>query len=105
MMDEKQRLYIFDNVKAILIFLVVFQHYLMYRDEKGIVECITTYIALFHMPMFIFVSGLFHKNIFIWKRISQLFVMYAIYNISLAVINRTACVSQINGAAWFCLHC
>lgn len=54
----KNRMYKFDNIKAVLIFLVVFGHFL---------ECVFGYkdlylfIYTFHMPLFIFVSGYFAK--------------------------------------------
>lgn len=54
----KNRIYKFDNIKAILIFLVVFGHFL---------ECVSghkdlyLFIYTFHMPLFIFVSGYFAK--------------------------------------------
>ena len=55
------RISYFDNVKFILILLVIFGHVLplnyYYPVERGIYN----FIFLFHMPLFIFISGYFTK--------------------------------------------
>jgi fucose 4-O-acetylase-like acetyltransferase len=59
---QKQRSYMFDNLKALLIFLVVLGHMfsLMHNDVTiSLYRCIYS----FHMPLFIFVSGYFSKNL------------------------------------------
>ncbi len=60
----QERLYKFDNLKGILIFLVVFAHFLAYVDG---VKILRLTIYSFHMPMFLFISGYFasfdRKNI------------------------------------------
>lgn len=59
----KPRIYKFDNIKAILIFLVVVGH--MTTDYVSDYQCVrwfTLWIYSFHMPAFIFVSGLLHKK-------------------------------------------
>lgn len=52
------RNYKFDNIKGILILLVVFAHFI-----EGIsnTEYVYKFIYIFHMPLFIFVSGYFGK--------------------------------------------
>lgn len=48
-----------DNAKGILIFLVLIGHFIMtYRPLKPIFDS----IYLFHMPAFLFISGLFSKK-------------------------------------------
>ena len=55
-----ERLYKFDNLKAILIFLVVFGHFLELVEGHNLLY-LTIYS--FHMPLFLFVSGYFaHFN-------------------------------------------
>jgi fucose 4-O-acetylase-like acetyltransferase len=57
------RVALWDNLKAVLIFLVVFAH--LSRRINGdypVMAGIFFFIYLFHMPAFIFVSGLFCKN-------------------------------------------
>jgi fucose 4-O-acetylase-like acetyltransferase len=53
----------FDNVKFILIFLVVAGHYCRNYRESVIMLGINDFIYSFHMPLFIFISGYFSKEI------------------------------------------
>lgn len=60
---EKKRIYKYDNVKALLIFLVVIGHMTTdYVSDSHMVRWITLWIYTFHMPAFIFLSGLVHKQ-------------------------------------------
>lgn len=59
----KQRIYRYDNVKAFLIFLVVVGHMTTdYVSDSHLVRWTTLWIYTFHMPAFIFISGLVHKQ-------------------------------------------
>ena len=61
----KERSLIWDNYKGILIFLVVFAHFLYAHSVEypsGIVHKVVTFIYLFHMPAFVFISGYFGKS-------------------------------------------
>ena len=59
----KQRIYKYDNVKALLIFLVVIGHMTTdYVSDSFLVRWTTLWIYMFHMPAFIFISGLVHKH-------------------------------------------
>lgn len=53
----------FDNAKFILIFLVVFGHFLQtfIADYAG-VRVLYIYIYTFHMPAFVLISGFFAKS-------------------------------------------
>ncbi|MGN0721801.1 MAG: acyltransferase family protein [Anaerovoracaceae bacterium] len=51
-----------DNIKGILIFLVVFAHCLYGLTDKDINAEIVQFIYYFHMPAFVFVSGYFSKT-------------------------------------------
>lgn len=63
MLILKERIYQFDNAKAILIFLVVIGHMTSdYVSDSYMVRAVTLWIYLFHMPAFIFLSGLVHKR-------------------------------------------
>ncbi len=59
---EKHRLYLFDTAKFILIFLVIFGH--MMEGNRALSYNSELYgcIYLFHMPLFIFISGFFSKR-------------------------------------------
>lgn len=69
-MNEKRRSAYWDNVKVLLIFLVVLGHYFgygfVYGDLSGgrwlIPNGIYGFVYMFHMPLFAFVSGFFSKN-------------------------------------------
>lgn len=65
---EKNREYLFDNIKAVLILLVVVVHLSAYvrKDMKMVSESIDFVMAVFcafHMPLFMFISGYFSKNL------------------------------------------
>ncbi len=61
----KSRDYQMDNIKGILIILVVFGH--MFLAITSGFSWITTLIYSFHMPVFIFLNGLFSKNVTVKK--------------------------------------
>ena len=59
----KKRIAIWDNLKFLLIILVVFGHYAQHvKHNSAVLQglCLSTY--LFHMPLFIFVTGMFSKR-------------------------------------------
>lgn len=60
---NKERSAYWDNIKGILILLVVFAHILYYlRDMSAGIAMTVELIYLFHMPAFVFVSGYFGKS-------------------------------------------
>lgn len=63
-MNTKTRDYLFDNYKALLIFLVVIGHFLepCYENNMFLHSC-KWLIFSFHMPAFIFISGFFSKKV------------------------------------------
>lgn len=61
-MVEKKRNPLFDNVRVMLICLVVFGHAIeQLRFEDGLFLGIYNFIYFFHMPVFVFCSGAFAK--------------------------------------------
>lgn len=76
----------FDNLKAVLILLVVLGHILseMVEENKWIAT-IYMFVYLFHMPAFILVSGYFSKVVKtkkdVWKLIKKFLVPYAIFQV------------------------
>lgn len=68
--------YKFDNIKFILIFLVVFAH-LLRLLEGDIANYLCFFIYTFHMPVFVFVSGYFDK--FSMKKIKRYVILYLIW--------------------------
>lgn len=64
----QERKYKFDNLRFILMFLVVFGHFLALQDEYSLYR----FIYSFHMPAFIFISGYFAK--YSRRRILEVFL-------------------------------
>lgn len=58
----KQRIFLFDSIKFFLIFLVVFGHMMESNRAVSYNGQIYGWIYLFHMPLFIFISGYFSKQ-------------------------------------------
>ncbi len=57
------RIYLWDNIKFLLILLVVMGHLAdCYTDVSTTCRRIYLFIYSFHMPLFLFISGLFHKD-------------------------------------------
>ena len=80
---KKEREYKYDNIKAMLIFFVVFGH-LLEMLSGNVSNKIYIFIYTFHMPIFIYISGYFSKGnmksiakftyiYLIWQTISYLF--------------------------------
>ncbi len=64
-MKENSRIYKFDNLKFFLILMVVIGHTADFvPDWKKItvLALVRTFVYAFHMPLFIFISGLFYKD-------------------------------------------
>lgn len=90
-MDQKERIYYWDNLKCFLIFLVVLGHFLIPINDRGrsLGSCYYL-IYFFHMPAFVFVSGFFSKH-YIEKgkgspditKIMGFLILYIIYKIFL----------------------
>lgn len=59
---ENKRIMLWDNLKFFLICLVVIGHFVDYYIESDIYKSIFIFIYSFHMPLFIFAAGLFHRN-------------------------------------------
>ncbi len=58
------RNYLFDNLRALLIFGVVLSHVLTKKlGDIAILDTIYFFLFFFHMPAFVFISGYFSKNV------------------------------------------
>lgn len=73
----KERVALWDNVKFFLMITVVVCH-LVALDTEGshLFRCVFMFITAFHMPLFIFISGLFHKNKNIKEKVISYFAVY-----------------------------
>lgn len=62
-MNDNNRIAIYDNVKFFLMVLVVVGHFVdPYVNESAGYRSIFIFIYSFHMPLFFFISGQFHRN-------------------------------------------
>lgn len=80
----KKRNYLLDNLKVILIFSVVFGHTIEYYiNQNDVLRGIYMYIYVFHMPLFIYISGYLSKKSSksTTKIISSLLIPYVFFNI------------------------
>ena len=59
----KNRIFLWDNLKFFLICCVVVGHFAdQYTDVSNAYGSIFLFIYSFHMPLFIFISGLFYND-------------------------------------------
>lgn len=82
----KERDYYFDNVKFILILLVVVGHAIEPLVNTNLnLKAVYIFIYTFHMPLFILVSGYFAKNItadhYFLKTVRRILVPYLIFQV------------------------
>ena len=82
-MEKRQREYLFDNYKVLLIVLVVVGHFIEpCYDQNPFLYELKWGIVAFHMPAFIFISGYFSMKIpSVKKLISGLVIPYFVYEI------------------------
>ncbi len=86
--DRSQRDLRLDNVRGILIILVVIGHFLLPLQESNtrLITGILYVIYVFHMPCFVIVSGYYAKSVykngrFRWGKAVQIFWLYFVYEI------------------------
>ncbi|MGL5675280.1 MAG: acyltransferase family protein [Cellulosilyticaceae bacterium] len=78
-----ERNHLLDNLKGLLIFLVVFGHSLeSFKDDSIIIHTLYAFIYLFHMPAFVFISGYLSKNVDKARETAfkNLFIPFLIFN-------------------------
>lgn len=90
---SRQRIALFDNLKGLLIILVVFGHMMhpIHNDNPVLSACFDI-IYLFHMPLFVLLSGLFAKSTYRdgrlnIDRIISFAVLGIVFQIALLLVN------------------
>lgn len=79
-MTAKKRIAKWDNVRLFLIFCVVLGHIISYVDLKGAsMDKAYLFIYAFHMPAFVFLSGLFSKRTIQNRRYDKAFLFLQLY--------------------------
>ena len=88
--NSKNRYNIFDNIKGILIFSVVFGHFLWKYSsyhKNSITRKIVVFIYSFHMPTFVFISGfLSSENSTKISNAFKLLILYYIFNYAFSLL-------------------
>ena len=103
------RIALWDNLKFILITLVVAGHFAdQLTDYSSIYSSIYLFIYAFHMPLFIFISGYFHSDRNTTKKVLFYTSLGFLYKIVSFLIDRLNGDSQYifnlladSGLAWF----
>lgn len=95
----KTRIALWDNCKFLLVYLVVLGHVAnqMVDTARG-VRIVFMLIYLFHMPAFVFISGLFSKRNINEKRYTHIFeylLLYIFFNVYMGLV-RMAILGEIN---------
>jgi len=76
------RIHFFDNIKALLVVLVVFGHLIEYFvDTHDLFKWLYISIYSFHMPLFIFASGFLSKNNDFRKAAPNILLQFIFFNI------------------------
>lgn len=76
----ENRIYKFDNLKFLLIFLVVLGHFIdCYTIDSNLLKTIFIFIYSFHMPLFIFLSGFFSERIKMFSEVNYKKISYYIF--------------------------
>lgn len=93
---EQTRDYLFDNIKLVLIFLVTAVHlFAAVKDEVGsneIIEMFMVTACTFHMPLFMFISGYFSKNLEKSRaKAGEILVMYLLVQLGFLIYG---CLAQ-----------
>lgn len=97
--EFKNRDFLFDNLKGFLIISVLLMHILEYKNE-GVFLYMRSAVYIFHMPLFIMISGRFSKNLVNSKgKIKSVFqnclVPYLIFNTAYMALIHDFGIKQI----------
>ncbi len=113
---ERKRDFRLDNLRGILILIVVIGHFLLPMERTRLVTGLIYAIYVFHMPCFMIVSGclagsVYKNGRFRWGKIVQLLWLYVVYEI-IVNITEGLLAGQIpplpdflheSGAPWYLL--
>lgn len=102
-----------DNAKAFLMLLVVFGHALTpYTEKGGLMHTVTLFLYSFHMPLFMFLSGLFSKSTvnskpFKYEKVISYFLLFFVMRMSnyliLLLLGRNPAFPMLSekGTPWY----
>lgn len=108
---QRERIALFDNVKGLLIILVVFGHIAHpVHNSNPVLSALFDIIYLFHMPLFVLVSGLFAKGAYRdgklnVNRIISFAALGFAFQLALALVNGAALTPRrilaFTSAPWY----
>ncbi len=111
--DEQGRIEKWDLLKALLIFLIILGHLLdLFRAENLNARSLWFFVYTFHVPCFLFVTGLFSKHTIDEKNYSKIFSYLIMYFFIEILISATLAVARhefgfslfsVKNAGWFAL--
>ena len=112
-MVYSERIAKWDNAKLILIFLVVLGHFLeTFLKQYPVCESVYGIIYLFHMPAFLFISGMFSKKTINaekldWAKITPYLLLFVLLDFGRFIVRYywdptlTFRVFRITGVSWY----
>lgn len=104
--EEKTRLAYWDNIKGVMILLVVFAHFIFHQQSRSAaIDGTVNFIYMFHMPVFVFVSGFLGKSERSHgaRAIARLVFLYLVMNSALCFIYGSASMLVPMYSAWYLL--
>ncbi|MDO5139483.1 MAG: acyltransferase family protein, partial [Oscillospiraceae bacterium] len=97
---EGQRIQRWDNVKGLLITLVVTGHFLMYVKNNGGAQIILLFIYSFHMPAFVLISGMMSKRAVKQKDLSKITYFLIIFLLIKALLALAKLIAGYENIGW-----
>lgn len=92
-----KRIYKFDNLKFLLILFVVIGHFAdLYVSTYRSMKIIFIFLYSFHMPLFLFITGIFTKKIKTYKDIPVKKIIFYIFLIYFMKISMFYCAKYFN---------
>lgn len=105
---SENRIDFYDNLRFLLILLVVIGHFAdTYTTHSALCRSIYVWIYSFHMPLFLFLSGLFYKNrnitkkILVYISIGFLYKIFYFLEMSVMYGNATFSLLSDGGIPWY----
>lgn len=114
--STNERIYKWDNLKFILIILVVFCHFLnvFETDASKKIHIIFMFVYSFHMPLFLFIAGMFFKSSVNGPHLKRnkvcfFLILYVLLQLMISIIffvfgkGWSFCIFDARGVAWYLL--